>query len=91
MKKETRCWICRINPGVTKNYVAMQENTDNEIIHKFWSCRPCITLNGKSVQTLVAAKPDRVRRLIKKWWEPDKRSTTLPRAYPSVDWGKVRI
>jgi len=81
-----KCDICGINPATVKNYVEI-----NDTIRKMPACWSCGSLNGKSVNTLVNSRQDRRLRLIKRWWNPSTRKTLLPKAYPSVEWTKVRI
>jgi hypothetical protein len=81
-----KCDICGINPATIKNYVEI-----GDTIHKMPACGPCMSLNGKSVNTLMNSRQDRRLRLLKRWWSPDTRGTLLPKAYPAVEWTKVRI
>lgn len=80
-----KCAICGINPATTKNCVEI-----NGVIHSMPSCAPCISLDGRSVAALLGADRGKRLRLIKSWWNPKKRKTTLPGVYPGVDWAKVR-
>jgi len=79
------CAICGVNPATVKNYVEIRD-----VLHKIPSCGPCTSLKGCCVDFLMRVKQPRKLRLIKKWWNPDTRNTLLRKAYPSVDWGKVR-
>lgn len=81
------CWVCDINPAVMKSYWEDDAGTS----FKALSCGPCSTLNWKSVDKLMRAKPKRRRVLIKSWWDADSRDTTLPQAYPGVDWEQVDV
>lgn len=81
-----KCDICGVNPATMKNYVEIHDT-----VHSMPSCGACANLNGKSVDTLMGAKKEKRLRLLKKWWNPATRDTLLRKAYPTVDWAKVKI
>ena len=85
-KGAQRCHICGINEIETKNYIEIDGT-----VHKIPSCFVCVCLNGKSVSTLIEAPWKKRLSLIKGWWKPGKRTTSLPGAYPGVKWNRVRV
>jgi hypothetical protein len=88
--KKTLCDICLSNPAVVKGCWMMLEGTDNEQTQKLPSCGVCLNLNSKSVEKLLGLPKPKRLRLIKRWWAPGRRATTLVTAYPTVDWRAVQ-
>jgi len=80
--KSGPCDVCRLNPATQK---CSWESFDA------YTCGPCCTLEWKAAKRLLQAPLEKVVILIKSWWNPDTRETTLPQAYPRVSWEQIRV
>lgn len=90
-KKRNQCRICLVNDALTRGCWVLNEGTSEEQTQKIATCGVCFHLNWKSVARLLGLeRPERLR-LIKRWWTPRKRQTTLRLMYPGVDWDAVAI
>ena len=87
-KAAVKCDICQTNRATTKVYWTFRACNQQFL---FLSCGPCTTLNSRSVLTLIGLSKEKRWSRIKKWWDSDKRETTLLVAYPGVAWMKVRV